>query len=202
MRRLATVIALFVLSLSRLGAVATPSSARVPALVRVTHELAAPAPVVRLADAKPVQLGHAARADGAWRIYAFGDASGQRLRKLADFLVESEKSPIRRFTPKGADIDSVIDVRAVFQQGHRDLEVEELPSILLPHKGRFGLIDYEKAYTPDLKNGPDIFDLRGIDREKGAIVVVRPDQYVANVLPLDAHDELAAFFGGFLLDRH
>ena len=159
------------------------------------------APVVRLADAKPVHLGHAARADGAWRIYAFADASGRRLRKLADFLAESPNSPIRRFTPAGANIDSVIDVRAVFQQGHRDLKVEELPSILLPRKGRFGLIDYEKAYCPDLKNGPDIFELRGIDREKGAIVVVRPDQYVSNVLPLDAHDELTAFFGRFLLDR-
>ena len=84
---------------------------------------------------------------------------------------------------------------------HRNLKVEALPSILLPRKGRFGLIDYEKAYSPDLKNGPDIFDLRGIDREKGAIVVVRPDQYVSNVLPLDAHDELAAFFGSFLVDR-
>jgi phenol 2-monooxygenase len=30
---------------------------------------------------------------------------------------------------------------------------------------------------------------------------VRPDQYVANVLPLDAHDALSAFFGQFLLDR-
>jgi len=159
------------------------------------------APVVRLADAKPVHLGHAARADGAWRIYAFADASGQRLRKLADFLAESPNSPIRRFTPAGANIDSVIDVRAVFQQGHRDLKVEELPSILLPRKGRFGLIDYEKAYCPELKNGPDIFELRGIDREKGAIVVVRPDQYVSNVLPLDAHDELTAYFRRFLLDR-
>ena len=159
------------------------------------------APVVRLADAKPVHLGHAARADGAWRIYAFADASGRRLRKLADFLAESPNSPIRRFTPAGANIDSVIDVRAVFRQGHRDLKVEELPSILLPRKGRFGLIDYEKAYCPDLKNGPDIFELRGIDREKGAIVVVRPDQYVSNVLPLDALDELTAFFGRFLLDR-
>jgi phenol 2-monooxygenase len=95
----------------------------------------------------------------------------------------------------------VIDVRAVFQQGHRDLNVEGLPSILLPRKGCFGLIDYEKVYSPDLKGGPDIFDLRGIDRARGAIVVVRPDQYVSNVLPLDAHDELTAFFGGFLLDR-
>ncbi|MEY4907662.1 MAG: hypothetical protein RL260_1380 [Pseudomonadota bacterium] len=160
------------------------------------------APVVCLADAKPVQLGHAARADGAWRIYAFADASGQRLRELATFLAEAPNSPIRRFTPTGADIDSVIDVRAVFQQGHRELKVEELPSMLLPRKGSFGLVDYEKVYSPDLKNGPDIFDLRGIDRPNGAIVVVRPDQYVSNVLPLDAHDELAAFFGQFLLDRH
>jgi phenol 2-monooxygenase len=159
------------------------------------------APVLRLADAKPMHIGHAARADAAWRIYAFADASGQRLRKLADFLAESPNSPIRRSTPTGADIDSVIDVRAVFQQGHRDLKLEELPSIMLPRKGRFGVIDYEKAYSSRLRFGPDIFELRGINRDKGAIVVVRPDQYVANVLPLEAHEELAAFFGRFLLDR-
>lgn len=160
------------------------------------------APVIRLADAKPVQLGHAARADAAWRIYAFADASSERLRALADFLAESANSPLRRFTPKGADIDSVIDVRAIFQQGHRDLKVEALPTVLLPRKGRFGLVDYEKVYAPDLKNRSDIFDLRGINRAQGAMVVVRPDQYVANVLPLDAHAELSAFFAGFLLDRN
>ena len=160
------------------------------------------APVVRLVDAKPVQLGHAAKADGGWRIYAFADASGERLRVLMDHLAHSERSPVRRFTPRGADIDSVIDVRGIFQQGHRDLKVEELPPMLLPRKGRFGLIDYEKAYTPDRKNGPDIFDLRGIDRENGAMVIVRPDQHVANVLPLDGYEELADFFGRFLIDRH
>ena len=160
------------------------------------------APVVRVVDAKPMHLGHVARADGAWRIYAFADAGGQRLHKLADFLAKSPDSPILRFTPAGADIDSVIDVRAIFQQGHRELKVEALPSILLPRKGRFGLIDYEKAYSPDLKNGPAVFDLRGIDRAKGAIVVVRPDQYVSTVLPLDAHGALTAFFEGFLLACH
>ena len=73
--------------------------------------------------------------------------------------------------------------------------------MLLPTKGPFGLVDYEKAYTPDLKDGPDIFDLRGIDRARGAMVVVRPDQFVAHVLPLDAYDELRQFFGGFLRRR-
>ncbi len=172
------------------------------------------APVVRLADAKPMQLGHAARADGAWRVYAFADVGGQRLRELAAFLAESPNSPLRRFTPAGADIDSVIDFRAVFQQGHRTVDVQTLPALLLPRKGRFGLVDYEKVYCPDFKGGPDfrgradhpagtdIFDLRGIDRTQGVMVIVRPDQYVANVLPLDAHDALAAFFSRILLDRH
>jgi phenol 2-monooxygenase len=158
------------------------------------------APVVRLADAKPVQLGHVARADAAWRLYAFADASAERLRALAAFLADSSDSPLRRFTPADADIDSVIDLRAIFQQGHREMRLETLPPLLLPRKGRFGLIDYEKVFCPDFKQGVDVFDLRGIDRSQGALVVVRPDQFVAQVLPLDAHAELADFFAGFMLD--
>jgi phenol 2-monooxygenase len=161
------------------------------------------APVVRLADAKPIQLGHAARADGAWRIYIFADRNdptgeNSRVVELCDFL-ESDASPIKRFTPAGADPDSVIDVRAVFQQGHRDLAVERMRPVLLPRKGRFGLIDYEKLFCPDLEAG-DVFELRGVDRETGCMVVVRPDQYVSHVLPLDAHDALVDFFEGILIE--
>ena len=159
------------------------------------------APVVRLADAKPMQLGHVHTADGAWRLYAFADEGGEKLQALMVFLANSEKSPIRRFTPEHEEIDAVIDVRAIFQRCHRDLKVENLPPMLLPRKGRFGLIDYEKAFTPDLRSGLDIFDSRGIDRVSGAVVIVRPDQHVANVLPLDAYDELFTFFAQFMLDR-
>jgi len=42
----------------------------------------------------------------------------------------------------------------------------------------------------------DIFDMRGIHREKGCMIVVRPDQYVAHVIPLDSLDELSNFFSG------
>ena len=161
------------------------------------------APVVRLADAKPVHLGHVARADGAWRIYIFADqndptAGDSRARELCEFLA-SDASPIRRFTPAGADPDSVIDVRAIFQQGHRDLAVDKMPSVLLPRKGKFGLIDYEKMFCPDPK-ADDIFELRGVNRETGCMVVVRPDQYVSHVLPLHGHEALADFFAGILID--
>jgi phenol 2-monooxygenase len=72
-----------------------------------------------------------------------------------------------------------------------------MPSLLLPPKGRYQLHDYEKMFCPDVKRG-DIFDTRGIARETGCMVVVRPDQYVAQILPLDAHKDLAAFFDGFM----
>ncbi|WP_439496320.1 FAD-binding monooxygenase [Bosea sp. (in: a-proteobacteria)] len=160
------------------------------------------APVIRLADAKPVHLGHVVQADGRWRLLAFADRANpaepsSRLRALCDFLADSRLSPVRRHTRPGDDVDSVIDVRAVLQQGHRGLALEAMPSLLLPRKGRLGLVDYEKMFCPDL-NGGDVFDMRGIDRERGCIVIVRPDQYVAHVLPLDDHTALAAFFEGFM----
>ena len=161
--------------------------------------------VIRLADAKPMHLGHVVKADGRWRVFAFADAehpvaATSRLHAFCAFLAASPHSPVRKHTPKDADVDSVIDVRAVLQQSHRELPIEAMPPFLLPRKGRYGLMDYEKMFCPDLKNGPDIFDARGIDRKRGCMVVVRPDQYVAHVLPLDAYDELATFFGGFMLE--
>jgi len=161
--------------------------------------------VIRLADAKPVHLGHTIKADGRWRLFAFADmqdaanpASG--IHALCNFLGHDAASPILKYTPLGADIDALFDVRAIFQQYHRDLAFKDMPEFLKPHKGRYGLCDYEKMFCPDLKNGNDIFETRGIERTRGCMVIVRPDQYVADILPLDAYTELAAFFDGFMIE--
>jgi phenol 2-monooxygenase len=162
------------------------------------------APVVRVADAMPMQLGHVAEADGRWRLYAFGgqgdDGSpGSAIDRLCDFLARDPASPVVRFTRAGEDIDSVVDVRAVFQTDFREVAVEALPDLLRPRKGRYGLRDLEKAFAVDHKGAGDIYAMRGIDRARGCMIVVRPDQYVAAVLPLDAFDALSRFFAGFLL---
>lgn len=167
------------------------------------------APVVRVTDTRPVQLGHCGKADGRWRLYAFAASDDHRpdaqggLRGLCRYLEDSPESPLRRYTGAGQDIDAVFDLRAVFQPSHRDIDIDigSLPALLSPRKGRHGLRDYEKVFCPELKDGSDIFELRAIDRRRGALVVVRPDQYVAHVLPLDAHEDLAGFFAGFMLRR-
>ena len=76
-----------------------------------------------------------------------------------------------------------------------------MPAVLLPRKGKFGLIDYEKMFCPD-PDADDIFELRGVNREAGCMVVVRPDQYVSAVLPLDGHEALVGFFAAILIDAN
>jgi hypothetical protein len=48
------------------------------------------------------------------------------------------------------------------------------------------------GFCADVEGGKDIYSMRGIDRPAGCMVVVRPDQYVAQVLPLDAFRDLAS----------
>jgi hypothetical protein len=163
------------------------------------------APVTRVGDGKLMQLGTALAADARWRLIAFagqGDGAGPAspICKLCNYLSHSPQSPLKRHTPAGADVDAVFDVRAVFQQSHHDLAVTAMPELLFPPKGKYGLHDYEKAFCPLDGANPNIYTLRGIDRQQGCLVVVRPDQYIAHILPLDATDALAAFFGGFMLN--
>ncbi len=165
-------------------------------------------PVARVADANFVQLGHHHRADGRWRLYAFADASGEALARFAADV----PSVISRFTPEGADEDAVFDVKVVLQDAWQEVDLGVVPPIFLPRTGSLGLVDYEKVYAaiaprdcqpaaPKMAVGTDldadIFDARDVSRE-GAMVLVRPDMYVAHVLPLDAVGELEAFLKGAL----
>lgn len=157
------------------------------------------ASVVRHADGKPMELGHAIEADGRWRVFAFADRDETRLGAFLDFLSTSPQSPLLRHTPGDADTDSVIDLRAIYQRPHPDLSEDQVPALLRPRKGRFGLVDYEKVFCIDPSR--DIFDLRGIARAEGCIVVVRPDQYVADVVALDDVERLSGYFDGILKDQ-
>lgn len=136
------------------------------------------APVIRLADAKPVQLGHVVTANGRWRIVLFADSTdpsthSSRLQAACAFLAESQDGPVRRYTPEGADIDSVLEIRAVLQQGHREISIGGLPPLLRPASGCFGLVDYEKVFCPDKRAG-DVFDVRGVERSTSVPIAELP----------------------------
>ena len=148
----------------------------------------------RVCDTNPMHLGHHATADGRWRIYVFADpavpGAESPVAELAQWLATSADSPLAA-TPQGMDLDAWFDVKVIYQQKHEDIDINAVPAVFKPEVGPFKLTEYEKVYG--VVEGNDIFDVRGLSRD-GVMVVVRPDQYVANVLPLGATDELAEFF--------
>jgi phenol 2-monooxygenase len=151
--------------------------------------------VRRVCDANDLHIGHLAFADGRWRIYVFADAAiaGEQsaAATFADWLATAPDSPVVAYKRTGADADEWFDVKVIYQQDHTGVDINAVPDAFTPLKQPFGLVDYNNVFATD--PGRDVFDLREIDRG-GAVVVVRPDQYVANVLPLTATVELAEFF--------
>ncbi|GAB6898749.1 FAD-dependent monooxygenase [Kineosporia succinea] len=141
--------------------------------------------VHRVSDTTPVHLGHHARADGRWRVYVFADASAP------------DSGPVTDLAGRLEDLNPAwFDLKVIYQQRFGEVDLRRVPGVFLPRGGPFGLTDWERVYATGEEH--DIFDDRGISRD-GAIVVVRPDQYVAHVLPLNDFDALSAFFAGIFV---
>lgn len=97
----------------------------------------------------------------------------------------------------------MFDAKVIYPGGYDEIDVTRVPAIFRPRTGPLHLTDWEKVFAaaPNRWNATDIYAERGISRD-GAVVVVRPDQYVAGVFPLDGVDgvqELAVFFDAWLL---
>ncbi|MGC5626912.1 FAD-dependent monooxygenase [Georgenia sp. Z1344] len=155
------------------------------------------ATVQRVSNGNTVRLGRSATADGRWRLYVFADRPGagtrsSALTRFAAWLTESSASPFA-MVPDGATPHAWFDCQLVLQQDHHAVDLAQVPRVFLPRVGPFGLVDRDGVHAalPD----PDVFDERGIDRD-GAVVVVRPDQHVALVSPLDDPAAVGRFFRG------
>nr|NLD41758.1 3-hydroxybenzoate 4-monooxygenase [Actinomycetales bacterium] len=150
--------------------------------------------VTRVSDSNPLHLGHLAEADGRWRVYAFADrpAAGEpsQLAEWAEWFA-SEDSPLRRHTPAGADPDALFETKVIYQQEYTGVNLTSAPDVFRPEVGPFSLTNNGNVFAANPDG--DIFDIRDISRD-GAVVVVRPDQYVAQVLPLTDREVLKDFF--------
>jgi phenol 2-monooxygenase len=150
--------------------------------------------VDRLADAKPMQLGHVQNFGYRWTLFIFApqdkELRSTQLQSTLDSLEQEDRSPIRKSSIIGLDPDQLLDLRIIYPENFRELEYSDMHSVLKPRKGKYGLVDYEKVFCAQKGINSNIFDLREVNRTKGAMVLVRPDQYVSTVLPLDATTEL------------
>ncbi len=157
--------------------------------------------VMRRADNRWRQLGHLHEADGRWRVYVFADGAapattGTPTADFAQWWLNDAESPRTKYTPLNGDTDAVFDTKVIYQQDYTEVEPGHVPAAFKPLKTPFGLIDVNQIFASG--HGRDIFRDREID-QAGAIVVVRPDQYVSGIFPLSAREELKVFFAQHML---
>ena len=157
------------------------------------------AEVMRRLDAYVRHLGHEHKADGRYRLYVFADDAPVQEKSTVDALAEKllhdPRSPFVQFRKEGDDISTLIEPNVIYQSEYTTFACPEVPEIFRPPVGELGLDYWEKIYSVIPEN--NIFDLRGI-RKDGAVVIVRPDQYVAAVLPLNDFEGICAYFEGAL----
>ena len=164
------------------------------------------AQVVRFCDAKAMQLAKALPSDGRWRVIIFaGDlratVASTRLLKLAEYL---ECGLVRKFTPETANIDSFIEPLLVLSGERVCIEQADIPEYFWPATGRWKIRDLHKTFIDDASYNSGhghAYQAYGVDPERGAIVVVRPDQYVSKIVSFENMEDIGAFFEGWVIPQ-
>jgi len=123
----------------------------------------------------------------------------QRMQTLGKRL-EGQDSFVRRYTPPGQSIDSVIEVLTVHPGPRAGIELLDIPDAFHPYHKDLGW-DYWKVFVDEEsyhEGYGQAYENYGIDPIRGATVIIRPDQYVSWIGEADDYDEMSKFFSGFM----
>ncbi|KAK3312221.1 FAD binding domain-containing protein [Apodospora peruviana] len=168
-------------------------------------------------EGRPWWLHERLPSTGAWRILNFcgdfqsHDTLKQNVRDVGEYFVSAD-SFVKRYTPKETRFDSVVDNILIHACDNWAVEWNDVPEAWRPKDHR-GVVDYWKVFgdmdnlqgnlNPPTNEGrtTGIYDKFGIDKDVGALVVVRPDGHVAKVTRADMEGvkELEGWFGAFMV---
>lgn len=164
--------------------------------------------LVMQCDGRPWFIHDRLPSDGRWRILDFcGDFKSSptltsQLTAVGAYF-SSPESFISKYTRSGDRIDSVIELILVHASSPDSVEWYDFPLAFRPRDSR-RVMDYWKIYgdMENLHGGTgDAYEKYGLQRDTGALVVLRPDGYVAMVTTPDMAgvEEVDRFFSGFLM---
>lgn len=168
-----------------------------------------PAKLRKQADGNTFWTTRILESDGRFKIVILaGDARDEtqkaRIDKLSRFL-SGEESPQRRYRPIPGRFESPIEVVTIHSAPWAETEFFDFPEILRPLDSIMGW-DYSKIWSDDCCvwnrdcDGKG-YEKWGVDRLRGAMVVVRPDQYIGWAGELEDEEEMTAYLDGVLVRR-
>ncbi|KAH9944956.1 FAD binding domain-containing protein [Epithele typhae] len=152
---------------------------------------------VRAADGRPYEIHDLLPSDTRFKILVFvgntvAPTQPARVQALADQMAAPE-SFLQKFG-KGKP-EAIFDVWSISSAKKTELNYTDLPRLFRPHWSKV-LLDDVDMYG---RSGSGGYKKYGIDEEKGAIVVIRPDGYVGVVAPFEGLADVETYFSGFMI---
>ncbi|ROV89392.1 hypothetical protein VSDG_08644 [Cytospora chrysosperma] len=161
--------------------------------------------VLNQADGRPWHFQERLKADGRFRVVLFAGniLSPQQKERVNKFCSElnGPEGFLRKATPRGVPIDSVIEILTIHSSKRTETELlRDFPEVLHPFDEHSGW-DYNKVFVDDEsyhEGFGDAYRNYGVDKERGCVVAVRPDQYVGWIGELEEFSGLEKYFEGCL----
>ena len=161
--------------------------------------------VVNQSDTRPWPFQELLKSDGRFRILLFAGnmANSQQKARVWSFCeaLERPHSFLKRYTPAGARIDSVIDILTLHSAKRVDVELlTDFPAILHPWDDETGW-DYYKVFVDDEsyhEGHGHAYENYGVNPERGCVVVTRPDQYIGWIGEVEDVEDISRYFEGIL----
>ena len=160
--------------------------------------------VLNQSDARPWHMQELLPSNGRWRVVIFtGDISDPAQKHKLDHLgraIDDVGSFLRRFTSAGARDDAVFELLAVHATPRTKTTIFDFPEVFRPFDEVDGY-DYMNIYSDDVsyhEGHGKIYETFGIS-PNGCAVIIRPDQYVSFVGPMEDVAALNTFFAGFMI---
>lgn len=164
--------------------------------------------VLNQSDARPSHFQELLKSNGRWRVVIFpGDIRNAQQRTKLGQLGQRLAQPdsfLQRFTPAGSHYDAVFELLAVHAAPRTETTIFDFPEVFHPYDKLEGW-DYWKIFVDDQsyhEGHGHLYQTYGIDPAVGCAVILRPDQYVSYVGPMDAYEELDKFFSAFMIPQN
>ncbi|OHE98311.1 FAD binding domain-containing protein [Colletotrichum orchidophilum] len=160
------------------------------------------AQVVRFSDAKAMQLSHALRADSRWSLVVFpGDISQPHGEKRLFRAAEQLEALMRQLPIIDKSIHGFVSLVLVLKSDRKSLEEKKIPRLFTPTAGTRQIKFLRNVLVDDASyhaGHGEAYAKYGVDPEIGAMVLVRPDQYVAGIFAFEAVEGISRFFNEFV----
>ncbi|TGO36641.1 hypothetical protein BHYA_0119g00310 [Botrytis hyacinthi] len=158
--------------------------------------------VLNQSDARPWHFQELLKSDGRWRIVVFaGDISNKiqmlRIQNLSGGL----KTLAAKYFLGTNESDPAIEILMIHSAPRIQIELLDLPEIFHPLSSRDGY-DYDKVYVDDIsyhEGYGKAYEGYGVDKKRGCLVLVRPDQYISWIGGLEDEGEIESFFERFMV---